>query len=135
MGYRLRDHTADIGIEAEADTLGRAFAHLADGMAAAQSDDLPPTGERFTIEVTAENPHALLFDLLDQLIYERDVRNVLPTDHEVTVTSNTNWTANATARGIPLDTINAREIKAVTYSEMTIEETDTGWYVYVVLDV
>jgi SHS2 domain-containing protein len=36
---------------------------------------------------------------------------------------------------VPLAEIVAREVKAVTYSEMAIEETDDGWRAYVVLDV
>ena len=31
--------------------------------------------------------------------------------------------------------VEAREIKAVTYSEMEIAETDGGWRIYVVFDV
>ncbi len=42
------------------------------------------------------------------------------------------WHLAASARGVPLAGLGAREIKAVTYSEMAIEETDDGWHAYVV---
>ena len=45
------------------------------------------------------------------------------------------WTVEATARGIPLADVVAREVKAVTYSQMVLERRDGGWYAYVVLDV
>ncbi len=143
MGFRLRDHTADVAIEAEADGLGATFAAVADGLAAAQCDeeevpdpDGPDGGERFTIQERAESREALLFDFLDRLIYERDIQSVLPVDHEATVTRDGEaWVVTASARGVPLSAVRAREVKAVTYSEMAIEETDDGWRAYVVMDV
>ena len=141
--FGLREHTADVAIEAEGTTLGATFAAVADGLAAAQCDSIPGVGDRFAIEERAGNRDALLFDLLDRLIYERDVRSVLPVDHEATVLepSDTDghdgeeWVVEASARAVPLTEIAAREVKAVTYSEMSIEKTGDGWRAYVVLDV
>ena len=45
------------------------------------------------------------------------------------------WTIEASARGVPLSAVDAREIKAGTYSEMSIERDDSGWEAYVVFDV
>lgn len=136
MSFALRDHTADVAVEATADTRDGVFAAVADGLTAAMCDEIPGTGERFSFEVRAENPEALLFDYLDQLIYERDVRAVLPTDNEAEVTGGDDvWTLTGSARGVPLADVTAREIKAVTYSEMALEETDDGWRAYVVFDV
>ena len=46
------------------------------------------------------------------------------------------WRLDATYRGLPLSEIDAREVKAVTYSEMRVERTETGgWVAYVVFDV
>jgi len=152
MGYDLRDHTADVAIEATAPTLSALFEAVADGLAAASCESIPKTGDRFGVSVTAESREALLFDLLDQLIYERDVRLVLPADHWCDVSntidddgdsdgtndgtaSESTWTVEATARGVPLGDVAAREIKAVTYSQMTVEQRGGEWYAYVVLDV
>jgi SHS2 domain-containing protein len=137
MPFELVGHTADIGIQGSGETLGEAFGAVADGMAAAQCETIPEdSGEEFSFELEAENVEALLFDFLDRLIYERDVQHVLPTNHSVSVARRTDgWRVRATARGVPLEGLHAREIKAVTYSEMEIEETKDGWRVYVVLDV
>jgi len=136
MSYELQAHTADVAVEASGGTLGDAFAAAADGMAAAQCDDIPGAGERFSLSVTAESVEAALLEYLDELILQRDVRNQLPVDNEATVTERDGeWTVDATARGVPLSQVSAREIKAVTYSEMAVEETDGGWRVYVVFDV
>ena len=141
MSYELRDHTADVAVETTGPTLESVFAAAGDGLAAAMCEEIPDTGDRFEFEVRAEGREALLFDYLDDLIYERDVRAVLPVDNEVEIREDRGgdgepeWVLTASARGVPLADISAREIKAVTYSEMVLEETDDGWHAYVVLDV
>jgi SHS2 domain-containing protein len=140
--YELRDHTADVAVAATGDTLDTLFAAVADGLTAASSESIPEAGgERFSVEATAATREAVLFDYLDRLIYERDVRHVLPADHRCRVREPIAsdkagaWTVEASARGVPLSAVDAREIKAVTYSEMSIERDDGGWEAYVVFDV
>jgi SHS2 domain-containing protein len=137
MSFTLREHTADVAVEATGPDISAVFAAVADGLAAAMCDDVPSAGgERFAVEVTAESREALLFDYLDELIYERDVRNVLPVDNEASVREETgDWSVEASARGVDLAVVDAREVKAVTYSEMRLEPVDDGWVAYVVFDV
>jgi SHS2 domain-containing protein len=165
MGFRLRDHTADVAVEATAPDRSGVFAAVADGLAAAACNDVPepgPDATTFAVSVRAARCEALLFDYLDQLIYERDVRGVLPVHNDVRITppaderstdaaagsephrksrdrngdtDDSAWRLDATARGLPLAAVDAREIKAVTYSEMRVEQTDSGWVAYVVFDV
>ena len=139
--FELREHTADVAVAAQGETLGAAFAAVGDGLAAAMCDDWPTpddpeSGERSTFALTAEGVEAALFDYLDQLIYERDVRSVLPVDNQVRVAeTDGEWRVEASYRGVPLSAVTAREIKAVTYSEMSVQETPEGWEAYVVFDV
>jgi len=136
MSYELRDHTADVAVEATGPDLDATFAAVADGMAAAMCEAVPAGGDRFDLAATAGNREALLFDYLDELIYERDVRGVIPVDSEATVSENDGtWAVTASARGVPLDRVSARDLKAVTYSEMDLSETADGWHAYVVFDV
>ena len=137
MSYTLREHTADIAVEATAPDLGGLFGAIADGLAATMCESVPDAGgDRFEIDCRAESVEALCYEYLAQLIYERDVRLVLPVDNEADVTdANGEWLVNASARGVPLAEITAREVKAVTYSEMTIDCHDDEWYGYVVFDV
>jgi len=134
--FALREHTADVAVEATGDSLGETFAATADGMAGAMCVDVPSDGDRFDLTVAAESRESLLFDYLDELIYQRDIRAVLPVDNCATVEqSGDGWAVEASARGVPLNLLSAREVKAVTYSEMRLRETDDGWHAYVVLDV
>ncbi|MBZ6494009.1 archease [Natrinema longum] len=160
MGFDLCDHTADIAVSATGDSLEAVFAAVADGLAAASCDGIPAdAGDRFPLTVTAESREALLFDYLDELIYLRDVRAELPVDHRVESIAppstpdrsadgggaagdgSDEWQLDASARGVGLVEIDAREIKAVTYSEMRLEPVETdgnetgGWEAYVVFDV
>jgi len=138
MAFELRDHTADVAVDALGKTLADVFAAVADGLAAAMCDETPPDGDRFSLSVTAEGREQLLFDYLDELIYLRDVRGELPVENRVETIgerSDGTWALDASARGVPLDAIDAREVKAVTYSEMRLEPIDDGWNAYVVFDV
>ncbi|HET7325051.1 MAG TPA: archease [Halococcus sp.] len=136
MRFELREHTADIAVAAEGKTLGDAFAGVANGLAAAMCDEIPEMGERFDLGVTAENREALCYEYLANLIYQRDIRGVLPVENRATIRRvNDDWHLDASARGVPLSALDAREVKAVTYSEMQISEVEDGWQVYVVFDV
>ena len=146
MSYALREHTADVAVEATGESLDSVFGAVADGMAAAMAESTPADGERFSLAITAEGREQLLFDYLDELIYERDVRGVLPVGNRATISppsesegaseeGNGRWRVEATARGVALDRVEARDLKAVTYSEMDLSETEEGWHAYVVVDV
>jgi SHS2 domain-containing protein len=136
VSYRLREHTADVAVEAGGADLGATFAAAAEGLAAACHEDPPAGGDRFDVSVRASSRESLLVDFLNELVYERDVRDVLPVDVEATVRrEGGEWVVDASARGVPLDRVRAREVKAVTYSQLELEETPDGWAAYVVLDV
>jgi SHS2 domain-containing protein len=136
MSYTLEDHTADVAVDATGGDLDAVFGAVADGLAAAMCDNVPEEGDRVSLSVRAEGREALLFDYLDELIYERDVRSVLPVANDATVSQEGDaWVCEASARGVPLAAVDAREVKAVTYSEMDLTETDDGWHAYVVFDV
>lgn len=136
MGFALREHTADVAVEAWEETLAGVFAAVANGLASTMCDCPPDVGERFDLSVSSESAEALLFDYLDELIYQRDVRNILPVDNVATIDrEEERWRLDASARGIPLSKVDAREVKAVTYSDMRLEESTEGWEAYVVFDV
>jgi len=134
--FELREHTADVAVAADGERVGEAFAAVADGLAAAMCESVPEGGDARELEERAENPEAALYDYLSRLIYERDVEGVLPVDNEARVSEDgEEWAVRATYRGVPLDSVVARDVKAVTYSEMELVEDENGWHAYVVFDV
>ncbi|MFC7072035.1 archease [Halovenus rubra] len=135
MPYELCEHTADVAVEATGATLAETFASVADGMTAAMCESVPAGGERHTLDVRAESRDAVLFDYLDELIYERDVRAVLPVENRVTIQQGDDWSLSGSYRGVSLSAVTARDLKAVTYSEMEIAKRESSWFAYVVFDV
>ncbi len=136
MSFELRAHTADVAVAATGATLDGTFGAVADGLAAAMCEAIPDDGNRFGFTVVAENREALLYEYLAEVIYQRDVRGVLPVENRTSVRQDGDeWQLDASARGVPLAAVDAREVKAVTYSEMRIEECEEGWRAYVVFDV
>ncbi len=133
--FELREHTADVGVSAAGPTLGATYAAVADGLAAAMCETVPEGGDRARLPVHSESREALLFDYLDELIYRRDVDAVLPVDNEAGVDFADEWVLSGSFRGVPLERVAAREVKAVTYSEMRVAEANGGWEAYVVFDV
>jgi SHS2 domain-containing protein len=136
VSFELRAHTADVAVAATGKTLDETFGAVADGLAAAMCEAIPDDGERFEFGAGAENREALLYEYLAEVIYQRDVRGVLPVENRATVHhEDDEWHCEASARGVSLSEIDAREVKAVTYSEMRIERAGEGWRAYVVFDV
>jgi SHS2 domain-containing protein len=135
VSYTLRPHTADVAVEATGGSLSETMAAVADGLAAACCDAIPDGGDRFGVDVTAGSREALLYEYCAELIYQRDARGVLPVDNAAGIVHDDGWRLHASARGVTLDRIDAREVKAVTYSDMAVERTRSGWRAYVVFDV
>jgi SHS2 domain-containing protein len=135
MSFELREHTADVAVAGTGTTLGAAYAAVANGLAATMCEDIPDSGDRYDITTIAEGREALLFDYLDELIYRRDVELVLPVENSAKVTVAANWELSGSFRGVPLADLTAREVKAVTYSDMSVKQSEDAWEAYVVFDV
>jgi SHS2 domain-containing protein len=135
VSFELRDHTADVAVAAEGGTLGETFAAVADGLAAAICDEAPEGGDRYPVGVHGEGREALLLDYLDDLIYQGDIESVLPVGNEAEVFFRGEWILRGSFRGMPLSRVDVRELKAVTYSELSLDRTDDGFEAYVLFDV
>jgi len=148
MSYTLREHTADIAVEATAPTLAALFESVGDGLTAASCETIAEGGDQFEFTVTAESREALLFDYLDQLIYERDVRLVLPADHRCTIAESDDpesddsesndeamWTVEVTARGVPSTPSPPGRSRLSPTPRWSLDRRGGEWYAYVVFDV
>ena len=77
----------------------------------------------------------LLFDWLRGLLLYADENRVLFSRFDVSVTDTG---LSATAHGEPLDPARhqlAREVKAITYHELKVEQTPAGWLAEVIVDI
>jgi SHS2 domain-containing protein len=131
------EHTADIGLAAQADTLPELFEALAQGLAdfLCPRELVEPTQTR-EVSVVAEDHEALAIDFLSAVL------NVIQADHfmvawvEATHADETSITAKLL--GQPYDPARHQihtEVKAVTYHLLKIEKTHDGWRGTVILDL
>ena len=76
--YELIEHTADIGLRANGETLAEAFANAALGMFSlmAELDEVVETQSR-RVDIEADDVEGLLFEWLNSLLYSFDVEMLL----------------------------------------------------------
>ena len=145
-GFKLLEHTADVGIASTGQSLEEALAWLAIGVFSliVDPDGVLPRDCR-QISVSSRDQQALVVDWLNELLYLYEAEGFLPKECEVSVherrrTVSTNPDAvaiQARCLGEPLDP--ARHhilsvVKAATYHGLQI--THNGhWRIQVILDI
>lgn len=135
--FELFDHTADLGLRvraAEPDLLfaeaGRAFL----AVLVSNPDAVEPR-EVLKIDVAGRNLEYLFVDWLDELLFRFDSKRFLATGFNVRIDVRG---LSATLHGEAYDSFRhrlAHEIKAVTYHELKVEQTEDGWLAEVILDI
>jgi SHS2 domain-containing protein len=127
------EHTADIAIRVWGRDLAELFANAAYGMGYLLADvqDVAPTVPE-TIELEAEDVEILLVEWLSELLFRGERRGLVFTRiNSLQVTPTRLYAA------VQGGAIQERysHIKAVTFSELQITRTDTGYETVVVFDV
>jgi SHS2 domain-containing protein len=135
--FRCFEHTADLGLRIEAPDLDGLFRDAARALfsiiAEPEGDGRP--GEALRLEIAGTRRDDLLFDWLNELLYLFDSRQLLLDRFEVDVAADG---LRATARGRPLDVDRDRllhEVKAITYHELKVEQSEDGWLAEVIVDI
>jgi SHS2 domain-containing protein len=125
--YQSFDHTADLGMLAEA---GRALLSIL----VENPEEVRPETEA-AIQIEGTDLEYLLFDWLNELLFRFERDRLLPADFNVTIDAHG---LQATVRGEPIDRERhqlAHEIKAVTYHQLEVKETDAGWQARFIVDI
>jgi SHS2 domain-containing protein len=134
--FKVIDHTADIGIEAEGSGMKQAFINSARGLFSLITDlRTVKQIEQHNIEVTAPDHEALLVNWLNELIYFFDAKEMLFSRFDIAVLTDT--TLEAVVYGEKIDIKRhhlKRDVKAATYHMLKIEEND-GCRVRVLFDI
>ncbi len=135
--YELFDHTADIGIRAKGRDAEEMIKSAIDGLYAVIGEIVTEgEGEPLTMELVGEERAVLLRDLLSELLF------VFDDEHRVMQNIKVQCFDQATLRVAgelyKLDEDKCmfeREIKAITYHELKIEEMDSGICATVIVDI
>ncbi len=124
-GYRIIDHTADIGLEATGNTLEEAFENAAKGMFAILSDnsEIIPKKEE-VVSVEGDDLEGLLVEFLSRLLFLYEVEGMLFSEFSIRIDEQRGqFLIEGTAKGEPYDPERHSyplEIKAVTYHMLEV---------------
>jgi SHS2 domain-containing protein len=141
--WRTIEHTADLGIEIEADSLERLFEAGAYGLTgvlvglevgAGPSDSSPAVIWRHLV-LEAPDREALLVDWLRELLYIQETEGLLLARAEVEDLGDTKLAARAGFTRPPPVGGAERELKGVTYHDLEVRQREGGWYARVVFDL
>jgi SHS2 domain-containing protein len=138
--YRFIEHTADTGLEVEAGTLEDLFVEALRGMTDCITEVeqvAPKTHHR--LGVRAGDLGRLLVEWLSEAVYLFEVEDLLFSRAEVEIEeSKEGFELEATAAGEPYDPDRHPvkiAIKAVTYHQLAVEQTASGWRARVIFDI
>ncbi len=135
--FRLLDHTADVGIEAEADSLAALFDRSAAGMFSLLADGEPATAAAASpLELTAHDLPELLVAWLRELLWWQCERDWLYAGVSFASLGPTSLVATVQGEvACPPRQRIVREIKAVTYHDLVAEQRGDGWYARLIFDL
>jgi SHS2 domain-containing protein len=135
--YEVIDHTADLGIRVAGDSLERVFegAGLALFDLLIDFETIRPD-VRISFSLGAENLEALFVQWLRELLYRFYGHKRVFCAFEVTRLSETELMVTGWGeRFDPKRHTSLTEIKAVTYHELSVKRTETGWEARVIFDI
>ncbi|HLB00006.1 MAG TPA: archease [Bacteroidota bacterium] len=135
--YRILEHPADLGIEAEADTLEETFAFAARAlMSVIVEPDSVTAREWRRLAVPGGDPEQLLVRWLGEILYLFDGAGFV--SGEFRIAPITGSGLEATVGGEPAGGSSLRmklDVKAVTYHDISVRRTSRGWYARAYLDI
>ncbi|HEV2755298.1 MAG TPA: archease [Actinomycetota bacterium] len=136
--FEILEHTADVGIKAEAVDLSGVFEQATLGLLDIIGTWAPSAapGDAVEIAVEAGDAGALLVDWLGEVLYVHDSRDAVVTSLDMSEVT----PERAVGRiGVAPRDEEAYEggtqVKAITYHRLAVEETPDGWTATVYVDV
>ncbi len=135
--YEILDHTADIGLKIYGKNLKQLFQNAALGLFSLISEtSCIKSKKKFNINLKAPNIEELLVSWLRELLYIYDAKRMLLCDFKIDKISG--GQLEASVSGEPLDIkkhILHMEVKAVTYHQLRVRKTPSGFKAQVIFDV
>ena len=135
--YEVFEHTADIGMHAFGTSLSELFIHAAQGMESLQVDPACVNAvESRNISAEGHDPISLLIAWLDELIFLFDTEYLLFRDFEIESITTTRIVGHASGEKYdPQRHDLSSAIKAVTWHEAAIVQTDEGYRARIIFDL
>ena len=132
-GFQQVDHTADLALRVQGKDLGELLVNAARGTMQL-SGAVPGLGRGVPcrIRLEAADREALLVSWLEELLFAMETRATVWTEMQIQIAQD--GSLEATVLESPMASI-ARNIKAVTYHNLSLQETPEGLEATVVFDV
>jgi SHS2 domain-containing protein len=139
MAFERFDHTADVGLLVTAPTVEELFEEAGRALTSLIVDnpDAIELRETTTIELEAGSVEELFVLWLQELIYRFEVEHRLFGKFSVRM-ADEHWRLQAECRGERADWTRHEpdtEVKGVTYHQLEVSRTETGWRARVILDI
>lgn len=136
--YEIFDHTADLGLRVRAEDLNTLFAEAGRCLFSLIVEDIrtirPAVEHQITIPGT--DREYLLFDWLKELLYRFDADHWVYGEFSVTIDEETGLTAQVRGESLDRDRHSLDyEVKAITYHDLRVGQTDDGWLAEVIVDI
>lgn len=135
--YQLIEHTADMGIDIQGDDPADLFLQAALGLLAIISAPMQAVGRQLQrVQVAGEDRGELLVNWLNEIIYLLETKGFYPLTFHIDEAGEKYLQARI--EGEPFDPSRhpvEREVKAVTYHRLRIEEVGGRWRAQVFVDL
>lgn len=138
--FEILEHTADVGLRAFGKTLAEVFANAAQGMIAVALE-----GENEAAEIGAnqvrklaargEDREELLVHFLSEVLYALDTEGWRFTEFRVQPLKSNRIEAEGRGSRRELSEHSRIAVKAVTYHQVRVAQTDKGWEAVVYFDI
>lgn len=135
--FEMFDHTADLGMRVESDSIDELFQDAARGLSAMIVDNPDAIREvsSQTVETSSGDLQYLMFDWLAELLYQFEAKGFIGARFDVRVEG---LSLHATVFGESFDRSRhqpAHEVKAITYHGLIVERIETKWRAEMIVDI
>ena len=133
--YVILEHTADVGLRAEAASLEDLFAVATEGMAVIAGTWHPGPGREVTLRVDGNDLGGVLVEWLSEALYEQDSNAASLGSVRLDEVGPAAARGAVTIREFAGEPSEGVQIKAVTFHQLSVERTDAGWSATIFFDI
>lgn len=133
--FQIIEHTADVGIRASGSTLEETFEAATQGLASILGGWRPSSGTTKRIEIEPGDMGAQLVDWLSEVIYLQESLDAVIAGVHVERVSEEGTTGAVVVTPRGDEVLEGTAVKAITYHQLRVEPTESGFTVQVFVDV
>jgi len=134
-GFEVLEHTADVGVRAEASSLQECFRQMTLGLLEISGTYRPDNGDKIDISVEADDLGALLVYWLEEVLYLQDSADALVTDVTVNDVGTDAAVGSVSIAPRGNEVLEGTAVKAITYHQLSVVRTEEGWAATAFFDI